>query len=780
MSGTTESRRFPGLLARLRRRAWLAAGTRSLAAGLLVAAAVALFAPDPGLALPAGLGVAALTLVALRALGAAWRWRLQDVAAHLDRRFPELEESAGLLLTSGGELTDLRRWQRERIEPRWARVEAEPDRWLPRLGLGRWLALGALALVLLVAAPMLRPLLTSVFDDLAAAGETMGVTGTPSATQALQPRLLGVTVSPPAYTGLAPYTVDRFDVELPEGATLDWSLEWPGDDHLRLVISDGTDTARTVALDRATGEPGTLRGSAVIARTGLYRLERIGADGPETLPGIHTLTVNLDRPPRLRIEAPNVTRVEIPPTGPTVLAYRVTAQDDYGLGPVEIRASVASGSGEGVKFRDEVFAFDETEALDDGTAFQKTWDLLALGMAPGDEVYFFTVIRDNRAPEPNTARSDTVVVRWLDEAPPQALAEGFAIDVMPEYFKSQRQIIIETEQLIADRDSLTTEEFDDLSRALGQAQADLKDRYGQYLGDEAGEGGSPFEVPGDEAGEGEADHEDEDHEDHEDHAGEGGEAGHDHGADADVGFADAFDGLDTSGGAAELMDRFGHDHGAAEIGPITRRSPVGLMKRSVANMWEAELHLRLSDPESALPFEVEALRYLNLARQADRIYTRRLGFEPPPVSEERRLTGELDEVASRTRRVEANPDPDPDRTARALYGLLTTPGAAIDDEDRDLLRDAAAQFTERSQQRPALIRHAATLERLALGDRLEVPDCDDCLSALREATWSLLPAIQPGPDAGRRPPLDALGSEWLDQGLGGQAPASRPAPGEAP
>ena len=68
------------------------------------------------------------------------------------------------------------------------------------------------------------------------------------------------------------------------------------------------------------------------------------------------------------------------------------------------------------------------------------------------------------------------------------------------------------------------------------------------------------------------------------------------------------------------------------------------MKRSIANMWQAELHLMLSQPEQALPYEEQALKFLKMAKKAERIYVKRLGFEPPPVSEQRRYLGELDEI----------------------------------------------------------------------------------------------------------------------------------------
>ncbi len=749
-TGTTATTPFESALARLHRRAWARAGLRALASGLLAAGLLAVFiSPDQALTvLPvAGALSALLALLIIRLRGPEWRLDTDRFAAHLDRRFPEFEESSALLATGPDGLSTVAQLQRARIEPEWPRVAQEPARWLPPLGPGRPLALALLGITLLLAAPWLRDIAAPALRERAGDAGLAGITND----DVRAPRLLGIEVTPPAYTGLEPWTGDQFDLAVPEGAELTWRLAWDGEAALRLVLSDGTGEDRSLVFEPDVG--GDRVASAVIRRTALYRIERIGPEGAEALPGVHTLAVTLDRPPRLRIETPNTTALEVPLEGPARVPYTVLMEDDYGLGPVEIRASVASGSGEGVKFRDEVFAFESTEPLDGGTLGHREWDLSALGMSPGDEVYFFTVARDTRLPEPNEARSETVVVRWLDEEAPPELAEGLAIDVMPEYFRSQRQIIIETEQLIADRDGLDAETLDERSRELGQAQGDLKDRYGQYLGDEANEGGNPFPVA-ERADSDDGDDDDhEDHDEHDDHADD-----HDHAGESGPSLPD------TSGGAAELIARFGHDHGTTDIGPITRRNPVGLMKRAVAAMWQAELHLRLSEPELALPFEVEALEHLNLARQADRIYTRRLGFEPPPVTEERRLTGELDEVESRTRRTQATPDPDPDALARALFALLSEAGpeTPLGEDETDLLRRAARHFTALSQQRPTLIRQAATLERLALGGRLALPDCADCLADLRKATWSLLPPVETGPDTGRRPQPDALGAAWLE------------------
>src|SRR5690606_20592372 len=90
-----------------------------------------------------------------------------------------------------------------------------------------------------------------------------------------------------------------------------------------------------------------------------------------------------------------------------------------------------------------------------------------------------------RFPEPNFSRSDTYFINYVDSTgvDEQELI-GMAIHVMPEYFRSQRQIIIDTENLIATKKSKSEKEFNSTSNEIGSDQKLLRIRYGQYLGEE--------------------------------------------------------------------------------------------------------------------------------------------------------------------------------------------------------------------------------------------------------------------------------------------------------
>jgi hypothetical protein len=645
-------------------------------------------------------------------LSPAWRRsRPGNFVEHLNRCFPDFEESARLLLAGDDQLTPLQTLQRERVVRVYSQNMARVERW--RNPIRYRAAVGV------IAACILLGLFSQEVVSLATRFISVepGVSARrPTDEQTPGLTVISVNIEPPAYMGLEATQTRTLDLEFPEGSRIEWVLDIDsGDRRHALQLSGG----EQLPLNR--GDDGHLHASAVIRSTDLYRIVDTGAGDERTIGGIHSLDVGRDRPPDIRIIEPRSATLEIPKSGPTRFTSKTLARDDFGLHSVAILASVAKGSGEGVKFRDQKLEFDQVSGTAGSGTYEKDWDLAALGMEPGDEVYFTVIATDNRQPEANTGRSETVIVRWLDDEETGLAADGPGIDFMPEYFKSQRQIIIETEQLLEDRPQLAAQHFKQTSYEIGHAQADLKEKYGQYLGDEFGEG------PGEQLG---GTHE------------PASPAGEDHDHQEAAHETDIKSNLNST---ADILRLYGHNHGDPEIGPITRRNPVALMKRAVSEMWQAERHLMQAEPDLALPFEYEAYKYLKLARQADRIYVKRLGFEPPPVSEDNRLKGKLDEIASyRTTAPEAQSkitkDPSGQLLLKTVYQLLKKYSLSfeLNESERELLHQLSRDFTLRSQSGAALIRHAASLEKLALGGRLDADSCNACLADLESAIWNLI------------------------------------------
>jgi len=662
------------------------------------------------------LQLAVLVIVSFAHLAFSPKWRQlipENFLQHLNRRFPDFEESAQLLIKEDSDLSPMRRLQRNRARGVYTENLARLEQWRPLI---KYRLATAVILVFVLIA-MTSSQMRQLAGQWLSASPTI-TTAAKTNAGATQITHISISIQPPEYTGLPVSKTSLANLDLVEGSLVQWDLAFSTTaDGYFLQLSDGQ------KIDLSPNADDHWHASSTILSTDLYRIIAKTADQETSIGDIYALTVTLDQAPDIRILVPDNSTLEIPKQGPATFSSSVLIKDDYGVKSAEIIASVAKGSGEGVKFRDQKLSFDHSEQTDRGTLYQRDWDLQALGMEPGDEIYFTVLATDNKRPDANTGRSETVIVRWLEDEQTGLAAEGLAIDFIPEFFKSQRQIIIDTEQLLEDQKNLELQTFKDTSYEIGQAQADLKHKYGQYLGDEFGEG------PGEQLGIM--------HEIAESRGDEPGTDEHEHEESASINTR-----ISTT---AEILDLFGHNHGDPEIGPITKRNPVALMKRAVSEMWQAEKHLMQAEPEQALPFEYEAYKYLKLARQADRIYVKRLGFEPPPVTEDRRLTGELDEILTYHLNEDTNAGEHTGSRAdqillREAYNLLSmlTPSVALTSAQQALFTRLSTQLMSLSEKRPALIKQAATVEKLLLKGRAQIDSCPDCITELNNTLWNLM------------------------------------------
>jgi len=96
-------------------------------------------------------------------------------------------------------------------------------------------------------------------------------------------------------------------------------------------------------------------------------------------------------------------------------------------------------------------------------------------------------------------------------------------------------------------------------------------------------------------------------------------------------------------------------------------------------MWQSELHLRLYEPEKALPFEKKALEYLKTAQQKARAYAKKTGLDPPPIKEkETRLTGERKNVTNRFAQSRTYSNAQLNSLISSVLGLLDQPKLTAD------------------------------------------------------------------------------------------------------
>ena len=659
--------------------AWRVADTDGLAAALLVGTAVAL----------------GWVLRSIRRLDDTW------AARQLDARRPELEDSAALLLSEPGRLNSLQRLQRTRIELRLAET-ASPD--LRPAWPGRALALGW-ALGAAIAATAL--LVTSPRDESTPVAAPARDSALPVASgpQLVERRL---DIEPPAYTGLPARSETSLDAKLPAGSRLHWRLVFePQPSSVELAFHDGS----RIALEPVDGVWTVERS---IDRSVLYRVVVDGA-ATTTVKALHRLDAIADRPPAIRVLAPSqaVTLIE---AGQRQWPLEFEVSDDYGLGPARLQVTLAQGGGENVTVTERTIAL---RGKGDATQQRHSHrlDLAQLGLAAGDDVIVRLIVSDNRRPTPNTARSASLILRWPMGSGEEATGmEGLVQHTLPAYFRSQRQVIIDTEALIAERGQVPAERFLSRSDAIGVDQRLLRLRYGQFLGEEVDEGPGAA------------------HDDHEDAAP-----------------------APERGTTESVLEQFGHTHDIPEAATLLDRETKTLLRAALGEMWQAELHLRQGQPGRALPYEYRALDRIKQVQQASRIYLARVGLELPPIDATRRLTGEASGLRSRGDPLA--PSTPADELPATVWQRLGEPAPAGDDSASDTLRSdlqaLTGWITEREAQLPQAIELLAAIDALA-GD----PSCEPCRHQLRALLWPMLPS--PATATGPRASVGAAGTAYLE------------------
>jgi hypothetical protein len=413
----------------------------------------------------------AASLVAFAAAAfAAWRFASRDDGAALARRLdalsPTLEDSAALLWREPGALTPLQQLQRERLESRLANVDVDVrPPWPHRAILAS--AVAAFALFVLAAAwPGVREHVDARQEKSAAANKAAA--GLVSAQLA---------ITPPAYTGLPPRSDTALDAKVPQDSTLAWRLHFDAEPQAaHLAFHDGS----RVDLHHDGGD---WMGERTLAASSLYRIELDGA--PPLGDDLHRIDVVADRA-AIRIVVPDKTLSEYDGAQKT-WPLEFEADDDYGIAKAELSVTHAQGDGENIKFDERTIALDG-DALDGARRqrYRHALDLGALSLAKGDEVVVRLVVTDNRVPKPNVTRSPSLILRWpADASKDSSGLDGIAQKTMPAYFRSQRQIIIDTEALLADKPALDDAKFLARSDAIGVDQKILRLRYGQFLGEES-------------------------------------------------------------------------------------------------------------------------------------------------------------------------------------------------------------------------------------------------------------------------------------------------------
>jgi hypothetical protein len=450
-----------------------------------------------------------------------------------------------------------------------------------------------------------------------------------------------VTVKPPAYTQLPAKKVADLNISAISGSVISWDIVFSHHENLSVRLANNR--GEEVHFKKSDG---SFRYSDRLAGSGIYSIKAYWNDSLTYQSDFYRLEAIADMAPKIEPESKELYQYHTIRDRKTI---KVSARmsDDFRIRQAFIVATVARGSGENVKFREMKFPLSPTDFKE--AVLQKEINLTELNFTPGDELYYYWAAIDNKQPEANFSKSDTYFLVYKDTAQvEESQLATMAVNIMPEYFRSQRQIIIDTEKLIARKKKLSKKEFSSVSNEIGFDQKVLRLRYGQYLGEEfeqnlGGAGGPPddHDASGGNIldaythksdGDGEAAERRASEPSHQEH-------GHHHGDEHGTG--------EPEDALAALMEQYTHSHDDAETNTFYEESTRSLLKMALENMWQSELHLRMYEPEKAIPYEHKALEFLKSAQHKARTFVKKSGYDPPPIKEkEKRLSGELKDISS--------------------------------------------------------------------------------------------------------------------------------------
>ncbi|WP_010232426.1 hypothetical protein [Gillisia marina] len=649
-----------------------------------------------------------------------WQLSLEKVSSYIDHQLESAEYSSGLLLVSTEELSGLAQLQQQKVTKELEekiKIVKTPN----RLILAGSIAFGMIALGFIA---FYFNLFRTDTNTLKPSEETeiifqkMDSTASPLKAPKIKEQQVRITY--PSYTGIPSETTSKMDIKALEGSVISWNLSFDG------VINNPA-IELIGAVYPMNSKETSYGHSLKLNSSGFYNFRFEDTLGGIYVSKLYAIEMLKDEEPMVEIQGiDQFTSFEVKDS--KNLTFNTLVTDDLGIGEVFIIATVSKGSGESVKFREQKMEFEGT--FNKGSRklnISKTIDLDNLKMEAGDELYFYVEASDLKQPTPNRSRSETYFAVIKDTASYGFAVEGtLGADLMPDYFRSQRQLIIDTEKLIKQRTALSKKEFNFKSNELGFDQKALRLKYGEFMGDEV-EGGLAIEH--------------EESVDHNEEADPLAEYTHDHDGDNEHNLVEKKEEESKS-----PLEEYVHDHDDPEEATLFSNSLKSMLRQAMTEMWDAELHLRLYEPEKSLPFQNRALKLIQEIKNSARIYVHRIGFDPPPIKEEKRLTGKLEDVSSFRKSEEIGAeetDPYIKEGIKRLEELISN-RSKITKEDREIFKQAGNELAVKAIEEPG--KHLKTLQQL----KWLAEDSKKSISRLRETQKGLLLALpKPTPDAGK-------------------------------
>lgn len=631
------------------------------------------------------------------------------IATYLNQQYPQLEASTDLLLYETTELTSLQIFQRGKVYQNLRSLEK--DIRFPHhiifVTIVFFLTIGVWSIAE-------RANRSSLPSSQQPENSLAGQTAEEAQKKITTLNKIAVIVNPPSYTQRPTITSSELALKVIDGSMVTWNFQFTGNPLDVSLIFSGKDSVNLKSQKEA------FQFQRTFVDGGFYQFIWTDTERKKHQSDFYPIEVIKDDAPHITVK--NLAQfIELKLTDRLVVDLKAILSDDFGLNDSHIIATVSKGSGESVKFREETLSFTSPSSFSGNLInASRSIDLIKLGLEPGDELYFYIEAFDNKMPVSNVSRTETFFIALQDTSSYAVTeGEGMGVDVLPEYFRSQRQIIIDSEKLLEEKKGkkITKELFNSQSNELGYDQKVLRLRYSQFMGDEEE---SPEIV----------------------------EEEHDHDEET----------------AEDVLKKMGHEHDTENENNLVVEKPIDpndeavMLQQSIKTklrtaltlMWDAELQLRMYQPDKSLPYQYKILKLLKEISNDSRVYVHRSGFDPPPLKEEKRLSGDLAELKNsfNNNSVSKAPNfPAIRQGVDTIEKLLLSQNPEINKASETILQKAGNELAGVAIQQPGNYLKSLSLIKSLLSKEIKPEKARPTLMTIREAFWKALPPEMVSPAA---------------------------------
>ena len=653
------------------------------------------------------------------------------VVKYLNHHYPAMEESADLILKNDEDLTSLQQLQKDRSVQQFSAL-------YPTIRLPNRLIQAS---IIFIASALIYFVTISFYERERSANLTPAGTREQTLPESLPPSIqrAAITLTPPPYTNIPKKTTGNFNLRIPEGTLTQWEIDFKGTVAEPQLIFSGQDSTE---LGKSTQSQ--FLAQRILQSAGFYQVTWKDSDGSKKSTEYYQIEIIKDQAPVISIDNLNQF-TELSISDNLKVNVNSSLSDEYGLRDAYLIATVSKGSGEAIKFRELKMPFDKPKVIEGKMLKANVLiDIVRLGLEPGDELYFYVEALDNKTPVANRSRTETFFISLQDTSSMSTSVDpGLGVDLMPEYFRSQRQIIIDSEKLLKESKRITKDAFNSRSNSLAYDQKVLRLRYGEFLGEEFESGIGPQTYQGPD------EHEEED---------ATKKYGHVHDKDNEHNLVeekkstreDSHKHDENEGDKKDPLKEYVHAHDNEEEATFFTQSIRAKLKAAVTIMWDAELHLRLYDPAKSLPFQYKALKLLKEISQDSRVYVHRTGFDPPPLKEEKRLTGDLSEIKNSTSHFETlkrESYPFIRKALRQIEMIASTDTVKLTAAEKIIFDIAAGELTVAAIEHPGRYLKTLSLLRALSQNELEPGTQYPALMEIRKTFWNILPEESESPQA---------------------------------